>query len=509
MNTPLFFSAARVACAVAASVLAVPASAGLVAGNRSLTSSNVDLSSGTFNLDWAYWEGNAGTSSTSTSLTKFDQKASPAWAIGSLSPVGTVNYYDYGGSIGTTYTWSDGRNAASGSGDGLLQDFPQAVDGNGFRLTVPADTTKRRLHFHLGANNASATFRATLSDGSASSYVNTVATGAATTYNYTIDFAADSPGQTLTLEWTRNSATGNGANVYVSAAQLLGLSPPAPPPLTVHGGKVLHLDASTITGVSDGARVATWNDLSTANNDATQTTVSNRPQFVEDGGADFGHRPVVRFDGNDLLTATGVQALNDLDQATVFAIVKTTNATANQVALVSETIAGEASFPRIQAFDVTGTAQDEWLIGAEGNAWRYGVETLVNADQVYFFAATFDGTQPVAEDRLSMQVDALLPTLGTGPAGTISPTLGEIDTLFIGSWLNSGFNWQGDIAEILVYNQKLTQAEFNAVGWYLQEKYNLQNTNFSPPVPEPSTFVLVAMLFVGVASRWRRRNTIL
>jgi len=59
----------------------------------------------------------------------------------------------------------------------------------------------------------------------------------------------------------------------------------------------------------------------------------------------------------------------------------------------------------------------------------------------------------------------------------------------------------GDIAELLVYNEVLTIDEINEVGFYLGDKYSISNTF----VPEPSTFALAALGLLGLLG-WRRRR---
>lgn len=61
-------------------------------------------------------------------------------------------------------------------------------------------------------------------------------------------------------------------------------------------GLKLWLEGDTITGLSDGAAVATWPDGSAEGNDGTQATGGNRPVWK---AAIVNGHPVVRFDGVD------------------------------------------------------------------------------------------------------------------------------------------------------------------------------------------------------------------
>ena len=73
--------------------------------------------------------------------------------------------------------------------------------------------------------------------------------------------------------------------------------------LPVTDGLVMHLDASSNSGVGDGNPISTWNDLSTADNDATQPTAGIQPLYIASDPCFFGY-PVVRFDGEQT-SATG------------------------------------------------------------------------------------------------------------------------------------------------------------------------------------------------------------
>ena len=92
--------------------------------------------------------------------------------------------------------------------------------------------------------------------------------------------------------------------------------------------------ADRIVGLTDGAAVATWSDLSTSGaGNATQSTSSQRPtyQTVEVNGL-----PVVRHDGVDdnLIIANTGSVLNDAT-ITVLAVIKTSSATGSP-AIVSD-----------------------------------------------------------------------------------------------------------------------------------------------------------------------------
>jgi len=76
-------------------------------------------------------------------------------------------------------------------------------------------------------------------------------------------------------------------------------------------GAVLALDSRFISGLNDGDAVATWEDRTNSNNDATQSTSGNRPSYqtAEQGGC-----PAVYFD-NDFMT--GALSSSNLNMAVI------------------------------------------------------------------------------------------------------------------------------------------------------------------------------------------------
>ena len=102
--------------------------------------------------------------------------------------------------------WSDGSPVPSGtSADGVTVG---GGTGKGFQIVVPADTTKRTLVLYVGTGNATGKLTARLSDGSAPAYVSSAGTRITKSWEgyYTLTYWAASAGQTLTVQWTVDSA---------------------------------------------------------------------------------------------------------------------------------------------------------------------------------------------------------------------------------------------------------------------------------------------------------------
>ena len=113
-------------------------------------------------------------------------------------------------------SWHDGtpQRVTAGNRNGL---FIAGV-GNGFSLTIPADSMSRVFRLHVGGWNSAARLTAALSDGSAADLSDDVTfTGGQFVRDYTLTFSSALPGQFLTVNWTMSGGWGN---VTINGASL-------------------------------------------------------------------------------------------------------------------------------------------------------------------------------------------------------------------------------------------------------------------------------------------------
>jgi hypothetical protein len=119
----------------------------------------------------------------------------------------------------TGFSWTGGtpNTAVTDTHTGI---YVWNVD-NGFKLSVPASTTKQMLTLYVGVWRAQGQLSLSLSDGSASDLLdaNLVNHTASTNGIYTIDFRAPTAGQTLNVKFTQLD-TGTTGNVTLQAATL-------------------------------------------------------------------------------------------------------------------------------------------------------------------------------------------------------------------------------------------------------------------------------------------------
>ncbi len=125
------------------------------------------------------------------------------------------------------FSWSDGvpslavTNASNATyifGDKLPSNVP-----TGFQIQCAADTTLKQLKLYLGTSGSMATLTASLGSLSYTDNTFNAAVGSPTNGVYTIIFQADSPGQTLTVNFSGIDSSGY---MFLQAATLAGTDVP-------------------------------------------------------------------------------------------------------------------------------------------------------------------------------------------------------------------------------------------------------------------------------------------
>lgn len=214
---------------------------------------------------------------------------------------------------------------------------------------------------------------------------------------------------------------------------------PQPPSSTV---PVLWLDASKLTGLSDGQQVDTWFDSSGRGNNAVRT--EGAPLYRT---SVLNGRPVVRFDTGSF-TFSRISTIRS-----VFWVLKENAGASQPRFLLGDT--GSYDFHRSDG----GPNGPPWSSAYASASIQNGITKLMGTP--------INGTA-VALPSGSFQVLSLV-TTGNVQANTVS-----LDRFI------ANRSWNGDIAEILIYDQPLSGAEEVQIGSYLTAKYGL-STNYTTP----------------------------
>lgn len=224
----------------------------------------------------------------------------------------------------------------------------------------------------------------------------------------------------------------------------------------------LWLQADLITGLSDGADLSAsdvWPDASGNSRDASidggisLSGVLNYPSY-NSVDADFNNLPSVSFDiSNDegLINAYGY------DARTVF--------------IVFSGVDDDTQFGQLWGdYNIAQVAID----ARSGNEQGFSFDGANNAEAIYGLnGATY--TASAAENTNSQPwsggVTSIITAEFTGNETIVNQVLGSLET-------NRGdFNFDGKIAEIIVYDRQLNDAERIAVENYLASKYNISVAN--------------------------------
>ena len=210
--------------------------------------------------------------------------------------------------------------------------------------------------------------------------------------------------------------------------------------LSVTNGLAYWMDASQISGVTNGVVISTWPDASGNGNDMVVVGGQAAPTFAEDA---IGGKPAVRFTNLARIDST----VNVANPYTLIVVAR---------------MHGARNGRLISSQNVN------YLLGYHGGGWDGFYADGWNRDNQYplstdphIFMASGDGTNPSFYSRDG--VLELYNGAGRSPVGIL--TLGASGVY--------GENSDGDIAEAIVFSRVITEAERNALGVYLGKKYGI------------------------------------
>ena len=199
---------------VLAIVSTAPLNAAIITGSVAPPPASVNLTvEGT--SDWIHWG--------RSDVNDVDRKITGLSQISNFTTIGSGTSVVRLTDSPSKSSWTDGTptlTATNNPGGVYINNFDGP--GRGFQFTVPADLLSRVLKVYVGEFTASGTLQATLSDNSAPAYSQVLTGTANQTVQgvYTIDYAAASPGQTLTVKWTETADLGTSDNITMQAAAL-------------------------------------------------------------------------------------------------------------------------------------------------------------------------------------------------------------------------------------------------------------------------------------------------
>jgi len=217
-------------------------------------------------------------------------------------------------------------------------------------------------------------------------------------------------------------------------------------PTSIPGIK-LWLDASQITGLSDGGSVTNWLDLSGHTNDLSQPTSSKMPTYQTN---EINGLPVVRTDGvDDLIFCTS--SIVAAQPLTLFVVARE-NASSSYLL-----DGGPSGLDRIALADFT----------PDGNFGMFAGSSTVTATQ----------TKPIPLTLWRAVINGANSSLFKNSVSFATGNPGS-QSLSAGITLGARFDPLGvyfgsyDFCEVIVYDSAISQASIDAVETYLRSKWS-------------------------------------
>jgi hypothetical protein len=230
---------------------------------------------------------------------------------------------------------------------------------------------------------------------------------------------------------------------------------------------VLWLRADCVTGnapdPADNSTVNTWTDLSGLGNNATRQ--SGTPTFQSDASNLINSRPVVNFDGSSTFTSIDIRAITR-SNVSIFAVYKLRST--NQVGVWG---IDNGNWDR---FFMARWSGDDGIISHSGTtavplSGQNGVTKFVTTIYKYNVnsgSSVYDNGTLVSSFTDQAAISDAQTTLRIGSIGAIG----------------GGYQLIGDIAELIIFDQALSDTDRKTVNGYLNTKYNLGMSAGNIPV---------------------------
>lgn len=226
--------------------------------------------------------------------------------------------------------------------------------------------------------------------------------------------------------------------------------------LPIQSNLVLHLDATTITGLSDGDPVSQWDDISGNDNHAETWSAVPNPIYRTDR---LNGQPVLEYTASEGLLVPDDPSLSTGDVFTIFAVVD-----------LRATTTGDDNIRTIVSKENDFNDRNYWLVHWDGE-WRGRVSDSGTARTVA--SDNQSQTEPVFISYQANGTDLRM-WVNNELQSTIT-SYGSIDNqnspLGIGRQADNQRSWDGDLAEILIFDTDLTATQREAVEDYLNLKW--------------------------------------
>jgi hypothetical protein len=237
-------------------------------------------------------------------------------------------------------------------------------------------------------------------------------------------------------------------------------------PLSIQNLK-LWLRADTLTGTADGTAISIWKDQSGNGFDLSQGTAVNRPIF-KTGQANG--RPVLRFNGSTQYMQGSFTG--SITSKTMFVVARLGTLTP----IGSAYGGGAVSVQSLDGYSFDSIVYNEhtakrWMNGSD--SFTRTPLMVAPSDETSIGPHVITIRSTTSSYTLYRNGQQLQTTTSYSPS-TQTNGLFSLSARHIisGTPVSNGY-WNGDIAEVLVYDRALTEVERQKVETYLRSKYGL------------------------------------
>jgi len=224
--------------------------------------------------------------------------------------------------------------------------------------------------------------------------------------------------------------------------------------------------------------ISKWNSLnfiSSTTISATQTSENIKPKYIANG---LNGLPVIRFEGKDTSPANSysdymvlldeIIPYGDSDYSVFIVAKRTLNNTARNLVLCGGSIGATSSTPSMNAFGFIGdVAVNYWFTN---NSILYSADKSIISNNFYitefFYDKNSDPTRSIYINGSKNMSDTKVSRVSTKGNN------------YIGRRSDYTINYfDGDLAELIVYNRALLDSERRSVEEYLSKKWNIKIAN--------------------------------
>ncbi|TNE68897.1 T9SS type A sorting domain-containing protein [bacterium] len=227
----------------------------------------------------------------------------------------------------------------------------------------------------------------------------------------------------------------------------------------------LWLSAGRGLTISTGSSVAAWLDGTSIENDFVQTGIPNQPVVVQEG---INSQPVIRFNGiNQYLASLNPENLGITDSDYELFIVLKSASDAIQFVWSAGVGHKEIQLNGSSGVRFISTG-DKYVDAGSSTQYTDGTARIINVQS----------TDALGSIRVNNELVGLLNS-STRSANVSDPILG--------TRTGGSFYYDGDIAEVIVYNKALDISTRNTINAYLSGKYAIDLVNVSEPTIQASS----------------------